>query len=118
MYGSDGHVVFRDHTDDQTQFTYHEIASTPSGPAPARALSEQVEFSLDGRRAPGGTLTLTLKAVNATTKEVLSQAVLSGRTAASVAGGFALVSSGPSGTYRFRNLRSTGAGVQLHPERA
>lgn len=117
VYGSDGRVVFREHTDDLDQFTYAEIPATTTGPAPRRFKDEQVELSLDGRRTPGGTLTLTLKAVHATTKAVLSQAMLTGRSAASVAGGFALVSSGSTATYWFRNLRTGGAGEKLNPER-
>ncbi|MGI8530724.1 MAG: alkaline phosphatase D family protein [Geodermatophilaceae bacterium] len=117
VYGSDGRVRFREHTDDLRQFDYAEIPSTGSGSAPVRTKTEQVEFSLNGVPDPGGTFTLTLKAVNANTQSVLSQAVLTGRSPASVAGGFALVSSGPTGTYWFRDLRTSGVGVESHPER-
>lgn len=117
VYGSDGWVRFRDHTDDLRQFDYAEIPSTMSGPAPARGKAEQVEFSLEGVAQPDGTLTLTVKAVNAANGSVLSQAVLTGRSPQSVAGGFALVSSGPSATYWFSDLRSSGGGVDAHPER-
>ncbi len=61
VYGSDGRVVIRDHTDDRDQFIYAEIPATATGPAPARFKDEQVELSLDGRRTQGGTLTLTPK---------------------------------------------------------
>ena len=60
VYGSDGRVRFRDHTDDQTQFVYAEIPATATGPA-ARFKDEQVQLSMDGRRTRGGTLTLTPK---------------------------------------------------------
>lgn len=117
VYGSDGRVRFREHTDDLRQFAYAEIPATASGPAPMRVKAEQVEFILDGVPQPNGTLTLTLKAVKASTQSVLSQAVLTGQSPESVAGGFALVSSGPTGTYWFRNLRTSGVGVESHPER-
>ncbi|MEJ7705680.1 MAG: twin-arginine translocation signal domain-containing protein [Geodermatophilaceae bacterium] len=117
VYGTDGRVVFREHTNDVRQFDYTEIPSTASGPAPPRTKSEQVELTLDGVRQIDGTLTLTLTAVDARTGAVLSQAVLGGRTSASVAGGFAFVSCGPTGTHWFRNLRSSGAGVDSRPER-
>lgn len=117
VYGSDGRVVFREHTNELRQFDYTEIPATPSGPAPARTNTEQIEFSVDGAPEAGGTLKLTLKAVDAGTRAVLSQAVLTGVPAASVAGGFALVSSGPTGTYWFRNMRWSGVGVNSNPER-
>jgi len=117
VYGSDGVVRFREHTDEVNQFTYAEIPSTVSGTGPARTKAEQVELSLDGVVGSGGTLTLTLTATTAT-GTLLSKAVLTGRSAQSVAGGFALVSSGPTGTFWFRDLRSSGAGVESHPERA
>jgi alkaline phosphatase D len=117
VYGSDGRVRFREHTDELRQFDYAEIPSTASGPAPVRTKTEQVEFSLEGVPEADGTLTLTLKAMDAKTGSVRSQAVLSGRPPESVAGGFALVSSGPQGTYWFRNLRSSDVGVESHPDR-
>lgn len=118
VYGSDGRVVFREHTDDEEQFDYAELPSSGTGPAPPRTLDEQVDFKVESAPEPGGTVTLTIRAVDAVTQQLLSQAVLTGQPRSLVTGGVSLVSSGSSASYWFRGLRLSGTGVDVRPERA
>ncbi len=122
VFGSDGRVRFRRHTDEIRQFAYPIIPATMSGGRPtARTVTEDVILSLEVAEQAPGRLSLTLKAVQAATGLLLSQAVLVDVVPECVTGGFALVSSGapsPGATYWFSDLSTSGAGVDLHPERS
>lgn len=119
-YESDGKVRFREHTDETDQLGRSELPATITGPGPARFVGESVDLMLTVATQTGGRVSLTLRAVQATTRALLSQAVLTGVTASRVRGGLSLVSSGapPSGaTHWLSNLASSGAGIVVRPER-
>lgn len=120
VYESDGRVRFREHTDESAPTAYGELPSTSSGPAPARFRGDKVKLTLAVAPESGGRLTLTLTAVDVTTKALRSQAVLSGVDPARVKGGISLVSSGfpkPGATYWFSGLQTLDAGFDVFPER-
>lgn len=121
VFGSDGRVRFRRHTDEVKQFAYPIVAATMSGPRPvAGTVGDEVDLSLAITELSTGGLKLTLRAASASTGYLLSQAVLNDVAAANVTGGIALVSSGapsPGATYWFSDLNVSGHGVDWHPER-
>jgi alkaline phosphatase D len=122
VYGSDGHVRFRDHTSETSQFAYAELrASARSGPAPTRTVGEDVLLSLEIVPLGSGRSRLVLTARAASGGALRSTAAVE-VTDAAIAGGIALMSSSHPGTgparYWFRELRAGGARVGLYPQRA
>jgi len=115
VYGSDGRVRFREHTNENAQLAYAEIASTPRGPAPARTTGERVRLTLDITAQSGSRVSLSLQATNVSTGALLSRATVSGIDAAAVTGGIALVSAGSGSTeatYWLNSIAASGAGAK------
>jgi alkaline phosphatase D len=122
-YGSDGDVVFREHTSETAQLAYATLAATGrSGPAPARTLTEDVELQLDVAATGTGSFDLTLTALDFTTRALLSRATLRNLAGSTVQGGIALVSStvgGATGARHWvRGLATGGAKIGQQPLRS
>jgi alkaline phosphatase D len=122
VYGTDGHVRFREHTSETSQLAYAELpASARSGPAPARTVGEAVLLTLEIVPLGSGRSRLVLTARAAAGEALRSTAAIEVVDAA-IAGGLALMSSSHPGTgparFWFRELRAGGPRVGLHPERA
>jgi alkaline phosphatase D len=120
-YDADGQVRFRDHTDEQHPFRYAKLHFTVRGPAPARRLREDVDLVLAILADGPGRVRLRLRANDRRTGRLLSEAVMRGVERSRVRGGLSLVSSDRANSgarYWFRSLQTSGAGVEVHPERA
>lgn len=121
VYDADGQVRFRDHTDEQRQFRYARLPFTARGPAPARRLVEDVELVLAILGDGAGRVRLRLRAIDHRTGRLLSEAVMRGVERSRAQGGISLVSSDRTNSgarYWFRSVRTSGAGMEVHPERA
>ncbi len=115
-YDSDGNVRFRDHTDESAPFAFAELPATSrSGPAPARTLSEDVVLLLEILPEGGEQFTLTLTASRFSNGVVLSRAIRRGVPGTAILGGISLISSTRSGgttaRHWFRGLQTGGAKV-------
>jgi len=122
VYGSDGVARFRNHTQESNSLAFPELTgSTKTGPAPVRTVSEDVELSLTSAPNGDGTTTLTLRAVDAMSEALLSQAVRKTDPVGVTVGGVSLVSSGSGSAraaYWFSDVAVDGVGAVTHPERA
>ena len=112
-YDSDGNVRFREHTNENNQFAYAELAATGrTGPAPARTLSEDVVLLLDVTSRGGGLFDLSLSARRFDNGTLLSQATRAGVAGADLVGGISLISTPRSGgttaRHWFRDLQTGG----------
>lgn len=119
-YDSDGHVRFREHTDENNPFTYAELPAVGrSGPAPARGPAEDVELRLDLVPTATGTFDLALTARRFADRALLSQATLAGVAASAVVGGLSLISTprtgGTTARHWFRELRTGGPKIAVRP---
>ena len=118
-YDSDGNVRFREHTNENSQFAYGELAATNrTGPAPARTLGEDVVLRLDIAARGGGLFDLTLSARRFGDGTLLSQATRPGVADADLVGGISLIStprsSGTTARHWFRELKTGGAKITAH----
>ncbi|WP_326794138.1 alkaline phosphatase D family protein [Streptomyces sp. NBC_01808] len=123
VYGSDGRVAFREHTDESAPFAFAVLpAAAETHTAGPRTPDEDVELVLDAKPSAGGGLRLLLTAQDARTGAVLSSATLDGVAPEHVRGGFSLVESddrpAQGARFWFGDLRATGPGVSAHPGRA
>ena len=113
VYDSDGHVRFREHTNESSQFAFAELLATNrSGPAPARSSSEDVVLTLDIVSTGSNTFSLTLTARRTGDATLLSRATRSGVPGSDLVGGISLISStrggGTTARHWFRDLESGG----------
>ncbi|SCL25392.1 alkaline phosphatase D [Micromonospora pallida] len=123
VYGSDGQVAFREHTDESRPFAFAVLPATVDTPAARpRTLDEDVELTLELTPADGGDLRLHLYARDRRTDTVLSAATLDGVAPGQVRGGFSLVESddrpAQGARFWFSDLHATGPGVTTHRDRA
>jgi alkaline phosphatase D len=120
-YDSDGNVRFREHTDENNPFAFAELAATGrSGPAPARALTEDVVLLLQIAPTGSGRFTFTLTARRFSDGTLLSQASRAGVIGTNLVGGISLISTprsaGTTARHWFRGLQTGGPkiSVQTH----
>ncbi|MER7471379.1 alkaline phosphatase D family protein [Micromonospora sp. NPDC000018] len=122
VYGSDGQVAFREHTDESRPFAFAVLAATVETPAARpRTLDEDVELVLQLKPTDRGDLRLRLYARDRRTDTVLSSATLDGVAPGRVRGGFSLVESDDrpvqGARFWFSDLHATGPGVTTHRDR-
>lgn len=124
-YESDGRVRFREHTDEENPLVFTELPADevePKNPLPGAGVAQDALLRLDINPQSQGRFELKFSAWDPATNQFLAGAIRRNVEEAEVLGGFALVSSprGKAGEarYWFRDLRTGGRKMALHPGRA
>ncbi|MHA4820314.1 metallophosphoesterase family protein, partial [Streptomyces aculeolatus] len=123
VYGSDGRVAFREHTDESAPFAFAVLpAASQTHTSGPRTPDEDVDLTLDVEPSAGSGLRLRLTARDARTGAALSSATLDAVAPELVRGGFSLVESddrpAQGARFWFGNPHATGPGISVHPDRA
>jgi alkaline phosphatase D len=122
-YDTDGHVRFREHTDEVHPLRFAELSAVtfPDEDPPSPAPDEPIELALDLLPQGDDRVDLLFTARDGTTGELLAGAVRKNVRDAVVQGNIALVSSPPShdagARWWFDQLRTGGEKVAAYPER-
>jgi alkaline phosphatase D len=122
VYGSDGQVAFREHTDETRPFAFAQLpAAVEVAAAGPRTSDEDVELVLELKPSKQGSLRLRLSAREADSGVVLSAATLDDVAPELVRGGLSLVESddrpAQGARFWFSDLQATGPGVSTHRDR-